>query len=215
VWIFDLVQDADNILRSEAHAQPESGEAPRFRKSLKDRQVREVVEQRGEASATCKVDICFVDYNQSREFFNKVDNGLFVEKIAGRIVGTAKKNHFGGVIDSYPYGTQINVVGVGQQHALNLNIVDAGTDSVHSVSGFRYEDSVAAWFAKCPDDEVDSFVAAISQEDLRNRYFLYRRYPRFEGKLQGVRVAVERGRVWVFICIQEHRCVTAEFVPRG
>lgn len=172
VRIFDFVQQVDDFLGSERHAQTDGRTAPRLREGLQDNQVRELVELLQKRRLVGEIRIRLVHDDQSFELSEQGQNLFPAQVVARRVVGRAEENQFGVLVGSRQQVGSLELEIRVELHLAVLHVVDIGTDLIHAVGRLDGHHVVDARTAERPERKVDGLVAAVAQEDMLGRYLL-------------------------------------------
>ena len=165
VGVLDLVEQANDFLGGEGHAQTDGCRGPQLGEGVEDDEVGKAVEVQAEGSQVGEVGVGLINDDDSAEGRENVLDSMALEGIAGGVVGRTEPDDLGVVIGGSQQGVGIEGEVLAQGHGTILHIVDVCAYAVHPVGGSDGHDVVLTGFAEDSEDEVYGLVGAVAKED--------------------------------------------------
>src|SRR5690606_23137825 len=134
----------------------------------------------------------FVYDNKSPEFAHKAEDTIKIQKVAGWIIWTAKEYGFHRWVCVRPYRFNVELKVACKGYASDTDVIYIRTYSVHAVCGFGDQYDVLRRFTKCTDNQVNSFIASVSQKNILHGYTLQLGDSLFQFLLQRIGIPVVR-----------------------
>ena len=129
--------------------------------------------------------------------------------VAGRVVGRTEKHQFGLLVGCSQQVCCPELEMFVKLYFTVFHIVDVGTNLIHAVSRIDGYYIVCSRPAEDAVDQVNAFIASVTQEDLFLTYSFNRCDQGFQLILQRIRIAVVGIVIRIFVGVQKHGSLNA------
>ena len=204
VGILHLVEESDNLLRGECHAQTYACRCPCLGKGVEHYHAWKMVKERAHGAQVGEVAVGLVHHHYSLELEEQFLQLAPVHVVARGIVGRAYPHHLGVLVARLQQCFSRHGIISRKTDRSVFYIIDISTNLVHTVCRFYGHNIVHSWFAENTVHQVYGLVASVAQEYPGRMDSLDQREVFLERLLQGIGIAVVGSVIGTLVGIQEH-----------